>query len=379
MPGDVWSDYDSKKWGGNLNAAMKLGENHLVEVNFDYSRETLHADGSGWDTWNSSSYAQMTQRIYTHDFKIKEYHLTLQDTFKLNSSGDFKLTPLVRADKVEMSTMSQNDQRWMYSGGVALRKDFGETWTLKSTWGTYNRHPNFYEIFGDGGSIRANRALAAAWGLAGPGTWETGTQFDFSVDWKGKAAGAESNLVVTLFQRDSKDVLVLSVPPQAGATASYQALGGAKVHGLEMGANLNWKRVNLNLNATWQKSRYTGAAANIKYGVPLTYTPEWVVSARLGYTMPGDRLNIFADYYYVDEQDIYYDNGHMRDYLDSVGTVGLGLKYSFAKGFKITLGVNDLFDKGSEQRYRSTTATREYFPFFPLPGRMYYATLEYKF
>jgi outer membrane receptor protein involved in Fe transport len=219
------------------------------------------------------------------------------------------------------------------------------------------------------------------WNLAGKGVWETGTQFDFGVNWRGKAAGAKADITLTWFQRDSKDMLVLSVPPMEGTTASYLALDGAKAHGLEMGANLNWKRVNLNLNATWQKSRYNGVNATIGHGAPLTYTPEWVLSARVDYTLPGDRLNLFAEYYYVDEQDVYYSNDVLRQYLDSVGTVNLGLKYSFGKGFKLSLGVNDVFNKGPEQKYRSVhhATTSEYFSFYPLPGRMYYATMEYRF
>jgi outer membrane receptor protein involved in Fe transport len=374
MPGDSWSDYDSKKWGANLNAALKMGENHLVELNFDYSHETLDADGSDWDTWNSSPYAQTTQRIYIHEFKIKEYHLTLQDTFKLNSSGDFKLTPVVRADKVEMSTMSMNDQRWIYSGGIGLRKDLGDAWTLKTTWGTYNRHPNFYEIFGDGGSIRANHAFAAKWGLAGPGTWETGTQFDFGVNWRGKAAGAKSDISLTWFQRDSKNELVLTVPPVEGATASYQALGKNKVHGLEMGANFNWKRVNFALNATWTQS---GRFGNYGQRMLIPYLPEWVVSARADYTLPGDRLNLFAEYYYTGKQ---YPQS-VNSYLEALGMVNVGAKYSFGKGFKLTAGVNDIFNKGHEQLLKYYTMGQAYDqePLFPLPGRMYYVTLEYKF
>ncbi|MDR2007227.1 MAG: TonB-dependent receptor, partial [Acidaminococcales bacterium] len=248
-------------------------------------------------------------------------------------------------------------------------------------WGTYNRHPNFYEIFGDGGTIRPNTNLMSAWDLAGKGAWENGTQFDFGVNWRGDAAGAKADISLTWFQRDSKDLLVLSVPPMEGTTASYLALDGAKVHGLEMGANFNWKRVNLNLNATWQKSRYNGVNYYLRHNPPLTYTPEWVVSARVDYTLPGDKLNLFAEYYYVDEQDVYYQNGNYRHYLDSVGTVNLGLKYSFGKGFKLSLGVNDVFDKGPEQRFRisGSVAPDGFSALYPLPGRMYYATMEYKF
>jgi outer membrane receptor protein involved in Fe transport len=64
--------------------------------------------------------------------------------------------------------------------------------------------------------------------------------------------------------------------------------------------------------------------------------------------------------------------------MEALSTVDLGLKYAFDKNWKLSAGVNDLFDKGYELRQfngGSCTSTLAY----PLAGRMYYATMEYKF
>ncbi|MDR2005828.1 MAG: TonB-dependent receptor, partial [Acidaminococcales bacterium] len=376
FPGEQWSDYDSKKWGLNLNGAMKMGENHLVEMNFDYSRESMDANGSDWDWWDQNSYyAQAQGRKYLRNYNIKEYHLSLQDTVKLNSAGDFKLTLMLKADKVDMGAgldaRLKDDLRWMYSGGMGLRKDFGDAWTLKTTWGTYNRHPNFYEIFGDGANIKPNTDVNNAWGRGKASTWETGTQFDFSVNWKGQTLGAKANVILTWFRREAENELFLYVPPMQGAMATYLPILGSKAHGVELGTNLNWKRVNLNLAATRTTARYHNSALN--NNLRKTFTPEWVVSARLDYTLPGDKLNLFAEYYYVGEQIVY--PGTM---LDAIGTINLGAKYSFGKGFKFSLGVNDVLNKGYEQRVRWSDGYKFNSP-YALPGRIYYATLEYKF
>lgn len=382
-PGDAWSDYTSKKWGGNLNAAMRFGNSHLVEANFDYSHETLDANGSDWDRWNSLGWAQLQGRQYLRNYKIKEYHFSLQDTITLDSKGSLKLTPVVRADKVEMSSMSDNDHSWKYSAGVGLRKDIGNAWTIKTTYGTYNRHPNFYEIFGDGGNIRPNTGLANAWDLANIGTWETGKQFDISINWKGKTLGAKSDIIVTYFKRNADNELVLSVPPMQGAAASYLALSGTKARGVEIGTNLSWKRVNFGLTATYTKAEYDGVVTpNMRKGSRLPWIPKWVMSARLDYTLPGDKLNLFAEYYYTGEQLMEFNaNPAFKRSVDSLGTINLGAKYSFGKGFKLSMGVNDVFNKGYKQTalYRDPSTYDKFYPLYPQPGRIYYATVEYKF
>jgi outer membrane autotransporter protein len=386
-PGAAWSDYDSQKWGVNLNATMKMGENHLMELNLDYSRESLDGNGSDWDEWDSNYYTVTQGRQFLRHYKIKEYHLSLQDTVRLNSSGDFRLTPMLKADKVDMgAALMASDQRWMYSGGVGLRKDFGKAWTLKATWGTYNRHPNFYEIFGDGANIRPNIEHTHSWNLAKNGTWETGTQTDFSIDWHGEALGAKSNLILTLFRREAKNELVLSVPPMAGATARYLPLSGTKAHGAELSVNVDWRRVNFSLGITRTTARYHNGTGNPLLqsweGSEFPWIPKWTASARVDYTLPGDRLSLFAEYHYTGEQRTRIENARDADFLEALGTINLGAKYSFGKGFKLSVGVNDVFNKAYEQQIRMTynnATIYKYNPPYPLPGRMYYVTLEYKF
>ena len=52
--------------------------------------------------------------------------------------------------------------------------------------GYFNRHPNFYEIFGDGANMMPNDNAGTFFDIADRGTWESGTQFDFSLNWQGK-------------------------------------------------------------------------------------------------------------------------------------------------------------------------------------------------
>lgn len=44
--GERWSKYHSKKWDTNLNAALKMGDNHLLEFNGNFQYEKMDANGS---------------------------------------------------------------------------------------------------------------------------------------------------------------------------------------------------------------------------------------------------------------------------------------------------------------------------------------------
>ncbi|GMA97516.1 hypothetical protein PIPA1_03160 [Pelosinus sp. IPA-1] len=376
-PGLLWSDFHSKKWGGNLNTALKMGSSHLVEMNFDYSRETMDADGSNWKSFDDSM--TYLNRKFINEYKIQEYHLTLQDTITLNQGGDFKLTPVLRADRVVMDTMADNDTTWKYSGAAALQKQLNENWSLKTSWGTYNRHPNFYELFGDGATIRPNKGAAKFFDVAGNGTWETGHQFDFGINWQGKLAKADTNTSLTWFQRRSKNQFALWQPNVPNAPASYFPMDDARVHGIELTQNMKWQRLNLSMAGTWQTSKYSGNNMGGNYNgmkSNISYTPEWVWNARLDYLFPGDKMNVFTEYTYTDKQFLGADDNDGR-YMQALSTVDLGLKYAFDQNWKLSAGVNDLFNKGYDLRqingsYSSTLA-------YPLAGRMYYATMEYKF
>jgi outer membrane autotransporter protein len=376
-PGLLWSDFHSKKWGGNLNTALKMGSSHLVEMNFEYSRETMDADGSNWKSFDDS----MTHlnRQFIPQYKIQEYHLTLQDTITLNQGGDFKFTPVLRADRVVMDTMADNDKKWQYSGAAALQKQLNKNWSIKTSWGTYNRHPNFYELFGDGATIRPNKGAAQFFDVAGDGTWETGHQFDFSINWQGELAKADTDTSLTWFQRRSKNQFALWQPNVPNAPASYFPMDDARVHGIELTHNMKWQRLNLSMAGTWQTSRYSGNNMGGNYNgmkSNISYTPEWVWNARVDYLFPGDKLNVFTEYTYTDKQFLGADDNDGR-YMQAVSTVDLGFKYAFDQNWKLSAGVNDLFNKGYKLRQigGSDSSTLAY----PLAGRMYYATMEYKF
>ena len=387
LPGRLWSEYQSKKWNGNLNLAMKMGSNHLLEFNGDFSREKMEANGNRWglSDYDASGYIGDRERKMLRKYSINEYHFTLQDTITLNDDGDLKLTPIFRGDKVEMETMGSNDQSWKWSGGVALQKQINDHWSFKTTWGTYNRHPNFYEIFGDGGYIRPSQGTAEFFDVPNGDIWESGRQFDFSLNWQGKLAKADTSTILTWFKRNAKNQLVLATPYGAGADilATYFNMDEAKIHGIELAHNMQWRRLGLNLAATWQKSEGVQKDTGTWFKSLLSMTPEWVVSARLDYLFPGDKLSVFTEYNYNDKYVLGYykdSSGHESvNGIEAYWTLDIGAKYKFDKNWKLSAGVNDVFNKGYDvMSYYNNRSNYGSIP-CPLAGRMYYTTLEYSF
>lgn len=394
LPGELWGTYHSKKWNGNLNMALKAGGNHLLEFNGDFTRETMATNGNRWDLTQEQLDTQTgvnrTVRKMLSKYNNREYHLTLQDTITLNDDGDFKLTPVLRADKVEMEgigNLGDADSRWMYSGGIALQKQLNDQWSIKSTWGTYNRHPNFYEIFGDGGFIGQNYVFTvdSKGGNIDNGLWETGSQFDFSVNWQGRLANADASTILTWYQRKANNQLVLWTPRGGGGLSCYCPTGNTETYGIELAHNMKWRRLNLGLAATWQKSKEVGDGLGYNYNWASSgssFVPEWVVSARLDYLFPGDKLNVFGEYRFNDHEVLRGTNNDKGvDVKDSYSIVDLGVKYKFDKNWRLSAGVNDVFDKGRDVFVSTDFAN--YGPltpnYYPLAGRMYYTTLEYSF
>jgi vitamin B12 transporter len=382
-----WSHYQSKRFGGSLDGSFKAGDNNLLELMANYSREELHIDGS------NLSYRTDMKNYYVQTLA----DLQLQDTITLNQARDFWMTPSVRwnySDGMGKAPGSSN-LYWVKEvekiGGSkvtwqnALKKQLNAHTTLLGTYGTYYRFPNLYEIVGDGATILPSSKY-------GPPGAEHGTQWDFGVQWQGKMLDAKSELSLTYFGRHSENMMQLY---RQGLTYwSYLNVGAGQVHGVELEDKLHWERWDLDLSATYMKTKYLNAtvpaatgfgwATNGELGQPFKDIPEWEGLVRLTYRFPGDRLTAFSELRYVDRT--YFENyGTVakpdREWQSSLTTVGLGFKYKLAKDKKLTVGVNDLFNKSpgmfmyDEKGIDGSVSNL----FYPIQGRTYYATVQWDF
>lgn len=193
----------------------------------------------------------------------------------------------------------------------------------------------------------------------------------------------EGDLSLTYFHRRTEDLIDL-IRLVNGSV--YRNGGAGKAHGVELDSKLAWGRWDLQLAATWTWSEYLEAYYQQKgrLGKPFYNIPKFESYVRLGYRFPGEKLSIFTAYHYQDEVPFSHSNS-TSFYEDALGTMELGLHYSFRPDMKLTAGVTDVFNKGSEQQQvrhdhwedkKDKTMKNIW---FPRQGRTYYATVQYSF
>ena len=394
--------FKNQTYEASIDGSWKMGEHHLLEFLGTASRETMKVGFTYRDQWSSSHVGGSDlSKLFIPEYKLRNYYLQLQDTMRLDSSGSLTFTPLVRAQKNEIGIDVNEGEGWLYSYNLSLKKQFNPSWTAWATYGTYYKTPSWYEIFGDGVNLMSR--WFDRYDTKAPWTsdvyTERGKNWDVAVNWNGKALGAEHDVTLSYFHRNANNLMTTMFNPISGASW-YANFGAGKIQGVELGSKTHWQRFDLSLSATWQDSEITkgylpganmSSATGIQGGA-FPWTPKWELNARLDYRFPGDKLTLFGEYHWLDKlyrlgqgtggvsgSDIYYE---------PLGTFNVGLKYNFDKRFKLVAGVNDIANKGPNQKQYYPSMRKpdsnghsiyERNVSYPQQGRTYYMTMEYSF
>lgn len=407
-PMRLWSNYKSNKSNLQIDGSYKLTDRQLIEFQTNFSKEKMHVYGSELDKDRRGIERADLDR-YRNYYDQELLNVQIQDTFTLDQKETLWLTASGRYNQSKIlgrSTRMQKEDSHQWFGKedeqtdskatwqLALKKQFADNFTMRMTGGTYYRLLNLYEIAGDGAGILPPPRGTSASGTAFP-LPEEGKQFDISALLNGKVLNADANLTVTYFWRDSDNMLQLA---RRGLDYwSYFNDNRGKAHGVELQTGLNWKKVSFDMQATYTKVKLERRNSTFAdYGeigpwreVWPTYAPEWEGSARLTYH-PTEQLAVFGEVKYVDEYFTDYSKdkrGGQYTYLsgkpvDSLTTVDVGIKWKPRKTLQVTLGCNDIFDKGPKMKIYSPaiSAVDGYInPEFPIQGRTYYATVRYEF
>ena len=405
-PNSLWSRYDTNRWGAKIDGSYKLGNRHMIEFMVNGSKEKMNIDG--WRMKSLDSHSADTRDRWRNYYEQKILNAQIQDTITLNQKGDLWLTPSLRYNRStilgrsERYNKKKDPQKWKFfdredkqtddklTWQLAIKKQFTENFTMRATGGTYYRLLNMYEIAGDGaGIIPMPNIKGGDVGHAFPMP-EEGKQWDVSAIWNGSMLGAEhAKIELTYFGRDSKRILELGSWNHFFFV--YTNAVSAQVHGGELQADLSWKKWDLHLQATYTRPRNVVRDNSAlpesdfwkNHGVfkgYLTYQPRWEGTARFTYR-PNHRLSIFAQFRYVGEMIISRIPLATEDYRfqSSLSTWDLGIKCKVTDNFQLAFGVNDIFNKACDmyQAYKSGTdyANIQY----PIQGRSYYVTFQYKF
>jgi len=389
--GSIWNRYDTTRFGVNLDGAYKLGDRQLLELRVDFYNEKLEMDGNKRQSLESGGYNNENGAAL--NYKRNAWHVQISDTFNLNESKDLRITLTARWDSARDG--ANLDNRW-FSGaanasdsgswGIALKKDVGESWTFRSAGGSYVRYPNFYEIYGDGVYVVPSMASPDAYSIP---ERETGYQWDFGGDWRGKLLNARASLSATWFGRLTDKQIYPLYNPLYG-TIQYGNVGVVKAQGAEFEGALQWSRVDVNGAATWQRTILVKdlpllrGLFRVREGNPLTLQPDWETYIRGEYRLPGRRrLSLFAEHQYTGSmlESWVTDLNAPEVRRSAMNVTGIGARYRTPWGFTLVTGVDDVFNQRPGQKFtwpnRILDEMITQMAVFPSPGRTWYVTLDY--
>jgi outer membrane receptor protein involved in Fe transport len=386
--GEVWNNYKQDRYGFVVDASYKLGQSHLLELRTDLFKEKLEIDANKRYSLQGGGFGFGTEEPFRNDMEV--FHAQLSDTISLNESKDLKLTLIGRYDKVKSSNiLKQLYYKWRdyvqpyWTWGAALEKNIGDSWTIRATGGSYVRHPNYYELFGDG--VYVVPIVGDADYV--PPQPETGRQWDIGVDWRGQIFNAKTNFSVTYFGRSIDNYITPRYLFLYGVI-QYANGGITEARGLEFDLGLHSKKFDLEASATWQKTMILEKIQNgfrAPEGTPLPMMPEWETNVRATYHLFDDDLSIFAEYHYTGALiDIWYNLNQTENFIrNPISTVNLGAHYKLPYNFSVSAGMNDVFNQGPKQRIKfqgNTPGDTEFFGLkMPPSGRTWYVSLDYVF
>ena len=178
---------------------------------------------------------------------------------------------------------------------------------------------------------------------------------------------------LSYFVRDSDNLIeyVMTGP----RSARYENVGEARVEGVELEFAADWKNGwSVSGNGTWMNAE-DRTPDSYRSGNPLPNRPEWEALLRISKRWPS-RLSAFGEVHYIGDN--YYDlAGNVE--MDDLTLVNAGVGYVFTNGVKWTIGVNDIFDAGSDMGFVPTSGGPSRTPWYPLQGRTLYTDLSWTF
>ncbi|MEA3284835.1 MAG: TonB-dependent receptor [Synergistota bacterium] len=333
------SSYDTVRNGIDLSGTTIAGD-HLLQMTLKADNEKLDVGGDGVKLLDEISH-----------FERDSYAIVLQDTFTV---GEVVLTPLLRWNDVD----GEDGLSWSMGAEWA----WSSSWRFKTTVGYSMRAPNFYEKYGDGASIVPNESLK----------WEEGYHWDMGVRWNGALGGADSSLGVTVFGMDMDELIeYIQVNERRGA---YKNVGKAMIYGLEFEGDLDWNSWNLSM--AWTVLDGENRTAGYRYGMALPNRPENALDLRLTNHI-DEKLSAYVEMDY-----------RGKTFLDMAEKVGLseltrwnlGLRWDMDDDRTLVVGVDDIFDEGTEVRqFASGSSGGERLPWYPLEGRNWHCSLVWTF
>ena len=223
--------------------------------------------------------------------------------------------------------------------------------TLKALYGTAYRPPNVYERdYGDGQTQSANLSLKG----------ETIDTIELVADQR---IGRDLTMRASIYQWTMKDLITLGIDPVSGLS-QYQTGPTAKARGVELSADKTWDGgARLRGSFSLQRAAYVG-------GGELLNSPRRLGKIDLSAPLPVKGISAAYEMRY-DSARLSEDGTELGGYMLSdliLSAEGL------VKGFKLSIGVYNLFDK----RYAQPAAVTNWQNSFEQDGRSVQLKLSFR-
>jgi vitamin B12 transporter len=372
--------YHTRRYGAEANLSYDLAESGPIAQRFefhgDWSQERLHTMIA------NTNYSGITGVGVPPSLQRHTFDLQLQDTITVRFLHNLEITPVGRLQRLTGPVMGTivtpfssvtGDQGWKPTASIALKERFGRGWQVYSSYGTYIRNPNLYEIYGD--SINIIPRLNSD-GTSIPLQAESGRTIDVGGGWDGtfneKLSG---HTRLTLFHRQTNNNITLLQTP---IYSYYENTGDTINHGIEFEGSLHYGSfASLQTAATIQNGWYTDKGyfefgfatpifASPGFHLPTLNAPYGTGDARLDlHFLRGGALTVFFETKYVgenviglNETQIHLPNGDTQFRYDGddvyerpLTTLDLGIHLKLPHGGTFSSGVTDLLNRGPNQLY----------------------------
>ncbi len=355
MYGLFKSDYYSRKKG--FNYSFEWDRNNFLNFKFYLTKnfENLKID-----------LTPNTAYLLDSSYSRSETDLTFANTFYLFKKS-LIIEPVYRKnriiDKNKRLGIKTHLNKGSKSIGIKYFLPFLKKLNIyaKFNYGKFYRFPNFYEKFGDGATLLPNQTLRP----------EYSRNKDYGIGFNYNFNKYPFNISgdLTFFKNKVKDLIEFIMVNER--YSKYKNIENAEIKGYELMLNFNFHLVNfvLNYSELDTKSKQIG----YKHNKPLPNRPENSVYARC-------QLNLKKFTYWIDGNKVgknYFDDGGYY-YYNSYTILNTGLIYSLNRHLKLSFTIKNFTNNQNMFAYVNGYDVAKT-PYYPLEGRSFYISLNYRY
>lgn len=284
-------------------------------------------------------------------------------------SGLWTLQATVRQERYWNMIKGDPNFSWSQSAGdnhdtfdltspsVGLRYRAGDDLVFKANGGRFYRVPTFYELFGDRGVAVGNTDLDP----------ESGVNWDIGFTYRGSGGGPVERpyLEYAYFQSRIDDLILFFQNSQRTVMATN--IGGALITGHEVAFGLGlFESVRFSGNYTFQAAVDKGEVPYWRDNA-LPFRPMHEAYGKIQY-QPWERAKTWADVTYVSGN--YWDRANLYEVPDR-RIYNLGATVEVWRREDTALALTLEGKNLADERVSDVAG-------YPLPGRSYYATVQFK-